>query len=88
MKPAAWLHWYATATDIDDRKRDETESRSENLALREEIDRSSMFEEIVGSSLRAEARFAAWSREWPPSIDGYYRGRDWHRQGAHCARDS
>ena len=44
------LRWYATATDIDDRKRNEDRSRNENLALREEIERSSMFEEIVGSS--------------------------------------
>jgi len=39
-----------TATDIDDQKRTEEQLRNENLALREEIDRSSMFEEIVGSS--------------------------------------
>ena len=44
------LRWYATAMDIDDRKRMEERIRNENLALREEIDRSSMFEEIVGSS--------------------------------------
>ena len=43
--------WYATATDIDDRKRADDRVRNENLALREEIDRSSMFEEIVGSSV-------------------------------------
>jgi formate hydrogenlyase transcriptional activator len=43
------LRWYATATDIDDRKKAEDRLRNENLALREEIDRSSMFEEIVGS---------------------------------------
>ena len=42
--------WFATATDIEDRKRSEERVRSENLALREEIDHSSMFEEIVGSS--------------------------------------
>src|SRR5437870_12685112 len=42
--------WFATATDIDDRKRAEERMRNENLALREEIDRSSMYEEIVGSS--------------------------------------
>jgi formate hydrogenlyase transcriptional activator len=45
------VRWYATATDIDDRKRTEDRIRNENLALREEIDRSSMFEEIVGSSV-------------------------------------
>ena len=44
------LRWYATGTDIDDRKRAEDRTRDENLALREEIDRSSMFEEILGSS--------------------------------------
>jgi formate hydrogenlyase transcriptional activator len=42
--------WYATATDIDDRKHAEEKIQNENLALREEIDRSSVFEEIVGSS--------------------------------------
>jgi len=44
------LRWYATAMDIDDRKRTEERTQSENLALREDIDRASMFEEIVGSS--------------------------------------
>src|SRR5215469_2903805 len=44
------IRWYATATDIDDQKRKEERLRNENLVLREEIDRSSMFEEIVGSS--------------------------------------
>ncbi len=41
--------WYAAGTDIDDRKVAEQRLRDENVALREEIDRSSMFEEIVGS---------------------------------------
>jgi formate hydrogenlyase transcriptional activator len=44
------VNWYATGTDIDDRKRAEDRTRNENVALREEIVRSSMFEEIVGSS--------------------------------------
>jgi formate hydrogenlyase transcriptional activator len=44
------LRWYATGTDIEHRKRAEEQIRGENLALREEIDLSSMFEEIVGSS--------------------------------------
>jgi PAS domain S-box-containing protein len=42
--------WYVTATDIHDRKQTEERVQKENLALREEIDHSSMFEEIVGSS--------------------------------------
>jgi formate hydrogenlyase transcriptional activator len=44
------VRWYATGTDIEDRKQAEERIRNENLALREEIDRASMFEEIVGSS--------------------------------------
>jgi formate hydrogenlyase transcriptional activator len=44
------IRWYGTATDIDDQKKTEERLRNENLVLREEIDRSSMFEEIVGSS--------------------------------------
>ncbi len=44
------VSWYATGTDIDDRKRAEDRTRNENVALREEIVRSAMFEEIVGSS--------------------------------------
>jgi formate hydrogenlyase transcriptional activator len=44
------VRWYATGTDIDDRKRAEVRMRSENVALREDVERASMFEEIVGSS--------------------------------------
>ena len=44
------VRWYATGTDIDDRKQAEERMRNENLALREDIDRASMFEEIIGSS--------------------------------------
>jgi len=44
------IRWYATGTDIDDRIRAEEMTRNENLALREQIDRDSMFEDIVGSS--------------------------------------
>jgi formate hydrogenlyase transcriptional activator len=44
------VRWYATGTDIEDRKHAEDRIRNENVALREEIERSSMFEEIVGSS--------------------------------------
>jgi PAS domain S-box-containing protein len=47
--------WYVACTDIDDRKRTEERLRNENVALREEIDRSSMFEEIVGASPALQA---------------------------------
>ena len=42
--------WIGTGTDIEDRKRAEEEIRKENIALREEIIKTSMFEEIVGNS--------------------------------------
>jgi PAS domain S-box-containing protein len=42
--------WYTASTDIDDRKRAEEKLQQENVALREEIDKASMFEEIVGTS--------------------------------------
>ena len=44
------VRWYATGTDIDDRVKAEERTRNENQALREQIDRDSMFEDIVGSS--------------------------------------
>ena len=42
--------WYAAGTDIDDRKLAEQRLQDENVSLREEIDKASMFEEIVGTS--------------------------------------
>ena len=42
--------WYVAATDIEERKQAEERLRNENIALREEISKASMFEEIVGSS--------------------------------------
>jgi formate hydrogenlyase transcriptional activator len=44
------IRWYATGTDIDDRKQAEDRTRQENVALREQIDQVFMFEEIVGSA--------------------------------------
>jgi formate hydrogenlyase transcriptional activator len=42
--------WYAAGTDIDDRKLAEQRLQQENVSLREELDKASMFEEIVGTS--------------------------------------
>src|SRR5450432_1377063 len=42
--------WHVGSTDIEDRKRSEERLQQENVALREEIDKTSMFEEIVGAS--------------------------------------
>src|ERR1700674_1835380 len=59
------IRWYATATDIDDRKRAEDRLRNETVALREEIVRASMFEEIVGSSEPLRKVLAQVSRVAP-----------------------
>jgi len=42
--------WFVAGTDIEDRKQAEERLRQENVALREEVDKASMFEEIVGTS--------------------------------------
>ena len=44
------IRWYAAGIDIEDRMQAEQRTRNENLALREQIDRDSMFEDLVGSS--------------------------------------
>jgi formate hydrogenlyase transcriptional activator len=44
------MRWYVACTDIDERKRAEEKLQQENVALREEIDKASMFEEIVGTA--------------------------------------
>ncbi len=44
------VRWYVAQTDIEEAKLAAQRTENENLALREEVDGSSMFEEIVGSS--------------------------------------
>src|SRR5882762_10499228 len=44
------IRWYISSTDIDERKRAEERLLEENVALREEVDKASMFEEIIGAS--------------------------------------
>jgi PAS domain S-box-containing protein len=57
--------WYIAATDIEDRKQAEERLRSENVALREEIDKASMFEEIVGASPALQAVLTQISKVAP-----------------------
>jgi PAS domain S-box-containing protein len=57
--------WYVALTDIEDRKRAEDRLRSENVALREEIDKASMFEEIVGTSPALKAVLSRISKVAP-----------------------
>ncbi|MGC4054474.1 MAG: sigma-54-dependent Fis family transcriptional regulator [Paludibaculum sp.] len=44
------VRWYAAGLDVEERRQAEDRTQNENVALREEILRSSMFEEIIGSS--------------------------------------
>jgi len=57
--------WYAAGTDIDDRKLAEQRLLEENLSLREEVDKTSMFEEIVGTSTPLKKVLSSISRVAP-----------------------
>jgi PAS domain S-box-containing protein len=57
--------WYLAGTDIDDRKLAEQRLQEENVALREEIDKASMFEEIVGTSAPLKKVLSRISRVAP-----------------------
>ena len=57
--------WYVACTDIEDRKRAEERLHQENVALREEIDKASMFEEIVGTSPALQTVLALISKVAP-----------------------
>ncbi len=57
--------WYAAATDIEERKQAEQRLQDENVALREEIDKASMFEEIVGASPSLRAVLSRVSKVAP-----------------------
>ena len=49
------VRWYVACTDVEDHKRAEERLQQENVALREEIDKASMFEGIVGTSPALQA---------------------------------
>jgi PAS domain S-box-containing protein len=63
------IRWYVLLTDIDERKQAEVELTAlkdqlykENLVLRDEVDRTSMFEEIVGTSAALQPVLARVAR--------------------------
>jgi PAS domain S-box-containing protein len=59
------LKWFGTLTDIEDRKQAEERLRNENVVLREEIDKGSMFEDIVGESRALQAVLESVSKVAP-----------------------
>jgi formate hydrogenlyase transcriptional activator len=59
------VRWYVAGTDIEDRKQAEERLQQENVALREEVDKASMFEEIVGISPPLQAVLSRISKVAP-----------------------
>jgi PAS domain S-box-containing protein len=59
------IRWYVACTDIEDRKVAEERLQRENAALREEIDETSMFEEIVGTSAALQTVLSSISKVAP-----------------------
>src|SRR5580704_16442216 len=59
------LRWHVSCTDMEDRKRAEERLQQENVALREEIDKTSMFEEIVGTSPALQTALSRISKVAP-----------------------
>jgi formate hydrogenlyase transcriptional activator len=57
--------WYGTGTDIEDRKQAEEEVRKENIVLREEINSTSMFEEVLGNSSALQSVLALAAKVAP-----------------------
>ena len=88
------LLWCVLLTDIDERKRAETELGAlkdqlykENLVLRDEVDRTSMFEEIVGTSPALQPVLARVAKVARTDSTVLITGRDRHGQGTRRARD-
>jgi formate hydrogenlyase transcriptional activator len=59
------LRWYVARTDIEESKQEAQRAVNENLALREEVNRTSMFEEILGSSPKLTAVLSEVARVAP-----------------------
>ncbi len=57
--------WYASGTDVEDRKQAAQRLQHENVALREEIAKASMFEEIVGTSSALQSLLSRVSKVAP-----------------------
>jgi hypothetical protein len=59
------MRWYVAVTDIENRNQAEQRLQNENVALREEIDRASMFEEVGGGSPALHAVLSRVSKVAP-----------------------
>jgi PAS domain S-box-containing protein len=59
------VRWCGTRIDVHDKQQSQENAHRESLALREEIDRTSMFEEIVGTSPALKAALARIAKVAP-----------------------
>ena len=80
--------WYVAGTDIEDRKQAEQRLQNENVALREEIDKASMFEEIVGTSPPLQNGAFPHIQGCSDRLQRSDHRRDRHGQGTGCPRHS
>jgi PAS domain S-box-containing protein len=90
------MRWYVAGTDIEDRKQAEERLQNENVALREEIDKTSMFEEIVGPSQALQTVLSRISKVAPTDSTVLITGetgtgkelvaRAIHRHSHRCSR--
>ena len=78
------VRWYVAYTDIEDRKQAEERLQQENVALREEFDKASMFEEIVGASPALRSLFERAAKVAPTDSTILITGGNRNRQGTHC----
>ena len=80
------VSWYATGTDIDDRKRAEDRTRNENVALREEIAFVDVRRDRGLFGCAADG-VGANRESGADRLDGSDPGRDGNGQRAHCPCD-
>jgi len=80
------VRWYVASTDIEDRKQAEESCNRKTSALREEINKASMFEEIVGTSPALQAVLSRISKVAPSDSTVLITGETGTGQRACCSR--
>jgi formate hydrogenlyase transcriptional activator len=81
------LRWFVTGTDINARKQTQERVQNENLALREEIDKVSMFEEVIGTSLALHGVLSRVNKVAPTESTVVITGENRNRKRADRSRD-
>ena len=68
------VRWCGTRIDVHDKTQSQEDAQRESLVLREEIDRTSMFEEIVGTSAALQAALARVAKVAPTDSTVFITG--------------